>query len=142
MNELVKRFISYILSLINVTIILIYVLDLPGYLTGANNLVKEYYYKNAVSSFILDIVLVALYISAAMYVTTYFGNLNNALELLIVSATSALISTIFLFVFKTGFAKGSFFHRWFKQVGFLAVMYDVLLVSSVFVLMKIIYKRL
>ena len=72
MNEYVKRSISYFLSLTIVTLVMIYLLDFPGYLTGANDLVREYYYKNMLGSFILDIFLVAFYISMAMIATGYF----------------------------------------------------------------------
>lgn len=42
MNEYVKRAISYFLSLTIVTIIMIYMLNIPGYLTGADKLINEY----------------------------------------------------------------------------------------------------
>jgi hypothetical protein len=142
MNEILNRGFAYILSLSVITAVLIYTIDLPGYLTGAKDLVKEYYYRNAVGSFLLDIVIVALYISAAMYVTRAFGINSNAAELIAVAGTSAIISTLFMIFFKSGFAKNTFFSRWFDRVGMLAVMYDVILVSSIFVLMNVIYKRL
>jgi len=142
MNEIAKRGFAYILSLSVVTAVLIYAMDLPGYLTGADDLVREYYYRNAVGSFLLDIALVALYISAAMYVTRIFEIKSNATELLAVAGTSAAISTIFMLLFRAGVAKGTFFSRWFGRVGVLAVMYDMILVSSIFVLMKVIYNRL
>ena len=41
MNEYVKRAISYFLSLTIVTIGMIYVLNIPGYLTGADKLIDE-----------------------------------------------------------------------------------------------------
>lgn len=142
MNEYAKRAFAYILSLSVVTAVLIYVLDLPGYLTGAHDLVKVYYYNNAVYSFLLDIALVAMYISAAMYVTSAFRIEGNALEILTVAGTSAAISTAFMILFRTGIAKGTFFHKWFARVGAIAVMYDVILVSSIFFVMKVIYNYL
>jgi hypothetical protein len=141
MDELLTRAFTYILSLSVVTTILIYILDLPGYLTGAHDLVKIYYYQNAVYSFLLDIVLVAIYISAAMYVTSAFNIKGNAKELITLSGVTAVISTIFMLIFQTGIAKGTFFHKWFERVGTIAVLYDVILVTSVFFLMKIIYNR-
>lgn len=142
MNEYVKRSISYFLSLIIVTLVMIYLLDFPGYLTGANDLVKEYYYKNMLGSFILDIFLVAFYISMAMIVTGYFKIRDNTYELLAVMATCIVISTLFMILFKSGYKKGSFFSRWFNRVGFRAVIYDMFLVSTIFVIMKMIYKHL
>lgn len=142
MNEYVKRAISYFLSLIIITIVIIYILNIPGYLTGASDLIDEYYYKNMVSSFILDIFLCAIYISIAMIITSFFNIKDNTYELLTVMGTCILISTMFMLLFQSGYKKGSFFHRWFKRVGFRAAVYDMILVSSIFVLMKIIYKKL
>lgn len=142
MNEYVKRSISYFLSLIIVTLVMIYLLDFPGYLTGANDLVKEYYYKNMLGSFILDIFLVAFYISMAMIVSGYFKIRDNTYELLAVMATCVIISTLFMLLFKSGYKKGSFFSRWFNRVGFRAVIYDMFLVSTIFVIMKMIYKKI
>ena len=42
-------------SITFITIVGIYLLDIPTIVSGAPDLVKEYYYDNAVGSFILDI---------------------------------------------------------------------------------------
>jgi len=47
-----------------------------------------------------------------------------------------------MLLFRAGLAKGTFFSRWFDRVGALAVLYDTILVSSIFLLMKVIYKRI
>jgi len=142
MNEYVKRTISYFLSLTIVTIIMIYVLNIPGYLTGADKLIDEYYYKNMLGSFIFDIFLCAIYISIAMMVTSYLKIKDNAYELLAVMATCVVVSSIFMVLFKNGYKNGSFFSRWFEKVGFRAVIYDTILVSTIFVIMKIIYTKI
>jgi hypothetical protein len=142
MNEYVKRAISYFLSLTIVTIIMIYVLNIPGYLTGANKLIDEYYYKNMVGSFVFDIFICAIYISIAMLVTRFLQIKDNTYELLALMTTCVLISSGFMILFKNGFNKGSFFSRWFAKVGFKGVIYDTILVSTIFVIMKIIHKHI
>lgn len=142
MNEYIKRAVSYFLSLTIVTIVMIYVLNIPSYLTGADKLIDEYYYKNMISSFIFDIFLCAIYISIAMIVTSYLKIKDNAYELLAVMATCVLVSSCFMVLFKNGYKKGSFFSRWFEKVGFRAVIYDTILVSTIFVMMKIIYTKI
>ena len=141
MNEISKRGFSYILSMTVVTVGLIYVIDLPGYLTGAHDLINEYYYDNAIKSFILDIFLFSLYISISMWATQIIKPSNNTSELLTVVATTAAVSSLFLMLFKTRAFKGTFFDRWFKRVGYKAVIYDLILVSSVFIVMKVIHKK-
>ena len=115
MNEYVKRAISYFLSLTIVTIAMIYILNIPGYLTGADKLIDEYYYKNMVGSFIFDIFICAIYISIAMIVTRFLQIKDNAYELLAVMGTCVAISSIFMILFKNGFHKGSFFSKWFAK---------------------------
>ena len=67
------RWFSYFAALSFITVVGVYLLDIPTVISGAPDLVKEYYYDNAIGSFVLDIFIVAAYISAAMYVAGAFG---------------------------------------------------------------------
>lgn len=138
------RWFSYFAALSFITVIGIYLLDIPTIVSGAPDLVKEYYYDNAIGSFVLDVFLVAAYISAAMYVAGIFGISGNdhAKQVVTVAITSAMISTAFMLLFNNGLAKGSFFSRWFKRVGMKAVLYDVGLVSSIYLVMISIHKKI
>ena len=61
------------------------------------------------------------------------GN-DHAGQLGSLALSSGIISTAFMFVFLA--QKGSsFFSRWFKAAGFRAVIYDIILVCSVYVVM-------
>ena len=51
------RWFSYLGALTFVTVVGIYLFDIPTIISGAPDLVKEYYYDNAIGSFILDIFL-------------------------------------------------------------------------------------
>ena len=138
------RWFSYLAALTFVTVVGIYLFDIPTIISGAPDLVKEYYYDNAISSFILDIFLVAAYISVAMYVAGLLkikGN-DHAKQLVALAIVSALISSAFMFYFISGGGAGSFFHRWFKRVGMRAVLYDVILVSSVYLIMVALHKKI
>ena len=130
------RWFSYLLSLSIVTVVLVYILDLPTFLSNAPKLVEEYYYGSPVKSFILDIFLIAFYISAGM-ITSNMLNIssnNQAGQLGSLALSSGIISTAFMFMFLA--QKGSsFFSRWFKAAGFRAVIYDIILVCSVYVVM-------
>ncbi len=77
-----------------------------------------------------------------MMVTSYLKIKDNAYELLAVMATCVVVSSIFMVLFKNGYKNGSFFSRWFEKVGFRAVIYDTILVSTIFVIMKIIYTKI
>lgn len=133
------RIFSYIIALSFVTLVGVYLLDIPTVISGEPLLVKEYYYDNGISSFILDVFLVAIYISIAMHLAS---NSDHVQQVATVAISSAMISTIFMLLFNNGFAQGSFFSRWFNKVGMKAVIYDVGLVSSVYITMVAVHKIL
>lgn len=144
MNVWLHRTFAYLLSLSLITGVFIYLLDIPTFISQAPNLVREYYYKNAISSFILDVFLIAFYISAAMYVGKWLNiaKKDNAQQLLTVIITTLMVSSIFMIYFLNFGEPKMFFTKWFSSVGYKAVLYDVILVSSVYVLMIIIYNNI
>jgi len=143
MNVWIGRWFSYFLSLTIVTVTLVYILDLPTFLSNAPRLVQEYYYGNAVGSFILDFFLIAAYISAGMIVANALNihGDDHAGQLGSLALSSALISTVLMYAFLAQNGK-SFFTRWFKAAGFRAVIYDIILVCSVYVVMIQIHNKM
>jgi hypothetical protein len=139
--NLIKHVFAYFTSLILVTVFVIYLLDLPTFLTGANELIKEYYYDHLVESFILDIFLFAGYIAVGLFIVNLLNIRENYQKLITVAITSFLLTTFFILLFKYNNQK-SFFSRWFKRVGMLASLYDMLIVSSVFILYKVTLERI
>lgn len=117
-----------------VTIVLIYILKLPNLITNADKLIKEYYYDDFFKSLILDLILYQLYIHAGKYFINYFKIKNLISKLTVISGVTMVISTIFMCLFLKFASKDIFFYRWFNQVGFLAVIYDIIIVSSVYLL--------
>ena len=134
-------FVSYNIALAIVTAILIYGLDVPGYMTGANKLVKEYYYDNALKSYKLDVVLILFYIIVGTLIARLTGSTSKPSKLLSVVAACVIISGVFMIAFQKGYKKGSFFSRWFAKVGWHAVAYDIVLVCSVYLLTETIQRR-
>jgi hypothetical protein len=139
--NLIKHIFAYFTSLILVTVFVIYLLDLPTFLTGANELIKEYYYDHLVESFILDIFLFAGYIAVGLFFINLFNIKENYQKLITVAISSFLLTTFFILLFKYN-NQNSFFSRWFKRVGMLASLYDMLIVSSVFILYKVTLERI
>lgn len=134
-------FVSYNIALAIVTAVLIYGLDVPGYMTGANKLVKEYYYDNALKSYKLDVVLILFYIIVGTLIARLTGSTSKPSKLLSVIAACIIISGGFMIAFQKGYKKGSFFSRWFAKVGWHAVAYDIVLVCSVYLLTETIQRR-
>ena len=61
LNKALTVILSYLLSFGFSTIVIVYILNVPGLLTGQQKLVDEYYRKNFVSSTILDLFLIFAY---------------------------------------------------------------------------------
>lgn len=140
--NVIKHIVAYFTSLILVTVFVIYILDLPTFLTGANDLIKEYYYDNLVGSFILDIFLFAGYIAVGLFFINLLKIKENYQKIITVAISSILLTTFFIILFKYNNDSRSFFSRWFKRVGMLASFYDMLIVTSVFIVYKVTLERI
>ena len=130
--EAFTTFSSYLISFCITTLVAVYILKLPNKITGATKLVQVYYYDNSVQNFLLDIVLVYLYLRTAHFVSKRLNMKGNYAKLLVVAATTVALSTAFMFYFLQQKPESSFFASWFHETGFKAVAYDVVLVSSVY----------
>lgn len=139
-----RRFFSYILSLSTITAVFIYILNLPEFITNAPKLINEYYYKNAISAFIFDIFLIAFYISCSMFISKFLKvkPKDNTKQILILAFTTLLISGSFMIYFLSGGSPNTFFSRWFKKASYRALIYDLILVCSVYILMIIINNKI
>lgn len=126
--------VSYLLAVVLITMIAIYFLDIPTIISGAPDLVHEYYYKNAIASFVLDTFLIAIYILVAMMISNILKIHKNdyTKRFLITVLSTFIISTIFMLYFKNDKTSDSFFHKWFKKSGMKAVIYDIIFVSCVY----------
>jgi hypothetical protein len=122
------------ISSIIITIIFIYIFKVPNLITNANKLIKEYYYDKFLNSLILDLILFQLYIYAGNYIIKLLKIKNIINKTLIIALTTVIISSIFMFLFLNFSNKELFFYRWFNKVGFLAVIYDMIIVTSVYML--------
>ena len=140
------RLANFIMSLSVVTFVLVYVVDLPTLLTGETKLVTEYYYKDFAKSFLLDIVVVGVYLVVGESIASALQLKSEVSHITCIVLTAGVISSLFYLLFSSGWRKGSFFHRWFAAVGVKAIGYDMILVGSVYstmlVLDRLIARRL
>jgi hypothetical protein len=123
-----------------VTAIFIYGLHLPSVIVGKTDLVHEWYYTNAVSSFISDIFIITAYIQiglwvASMFHTKYLSQIVSDIMGLIF--VTCVLDVFFMIVFYNGakynyISRSSFFVRWFGEVGSIVIFYDIILVLLVY----------
>lgn len=130
----------YLASIVIVTAVFVYGLHLPSVIVGKTDLVHEWYYKNAVSSFLTDIVIITVYIQiglwvARMFQTKYLSSVvTDVMGLVFVAC---VLDVFFMLVFYNGakynyISKSSFFVRWFGDVGSIVIFYDILLLLLVY----------
>lgn len=130
----------YLASIVIVTAVFVYGLHLPSVIVGKTDLVHEWYYKNAVGSFIKDIVIITVYIQiglwvARMFQTKYLSSVvTDVMGLVFVTC---VLDVFFMLVFYNGakynyISKSSFFVRWFGDVGPIVIFYDILLLLLVY----------
>ena len=118
------RWTSYATAFSLVTLVLVYVLDVPTVLSGAPDLVREYYYGSApLLVLAADAVLVAGYVALAMVVAGLLRvpATDHAAQLLVVAATTVAVSGTFLAVVPNVAPPSAFFARWFARVGWRAL---------------------
>ena len=137
-----KQVFHYLLSLLLVTIVFIYGLNMPTLITGNTHLVKEYYYDRFLESFLLDVVLVALYLGVAYKGFQILGVKSFIGQLLVVAGVTSIISGAFYLYFVSAPKSNMFFSRWFHSVGYKAVIYDIALLCLVFGVYEYIRKHI
>lgn len=131
---------KYVFSLITVTTLLVYIIDLPTLITQESALVKEYYVKNYFTHFLLDVILIAIYLGISHYFMDLFQISDKFMQFVFVALVTACISGLFYIYFITSPKSSTFFSRWFHTVKSKAILYDMVLVSSVFFVYRFFWK--
>jgi len=139
--DLTRLFISYVFSFCISTLLLVYALRLPTFITQEKLLVQEYYQKNAYLYVPLDFILVAIYLAiAALLIWLFRATSSNAWQTIIVLIVTLIISGLFMWYFLSKPSSSrNFFSRWFHATGWKAVLYDMIYVVMVFIIMMQFY---
>ena len=134
---MLSNLVAYLASVVIVTAVAIYGLRLPTLITGNKSLVQEYYYDNAVSSFVLDIFLIGAYLWVSLAVSRRLDPKASVLvRSLEIALVSFIITSIFMIVIPMATSASSFFNRWFKAVGYKAAVYDAILITLTYLTMN------
>jgi len=125
--------IKYLYAFFIGTFIVVYLLKIPNLLTGANDLIKEYYYDNFIESTLLDSILIFIYLLIGMYIINKIKINNNLIhKICIIFITTFIISFIFYIIFINNPINDTFFSRWFHKVGLKSGIYDGIIISTVY----------
>jgi hypothetical protein len=135
-KELSILTLCYLLAFGVSTVVIVYILNIPGIITGKQKLVDEYYKTNFLIYIPLDVVLVALYLLVAQLFIYISGIKNMLFRFLIVALTTTMISGFFYNMYMSSpVNKDSFFSRWFYGAGLYAILYDIVYVTIVYAVM-------
>jgi len=139
-----NEIISYTLSFFIVTLVGVYGLNLPGIISGNQTLVNSYYYHNIKFFIPFDYFLILLYFLAAYYLAKLLNVKKDKQYILVIILTTVLISGGFMVFFLSKPVSDNFFSQWFHAVSYRAVIYDIILLVSIYIvyviLNKILYK--
>ena len=133
---MLKIILNYTMAYFFTMFLVVYLLKIPFMMNaydGDNNLVEEYYIDNYVKYIIFDYFLVLIYILLASSIIWMFNIKSDCNKILIVILTTIIISSSFGYYYLNNDKTSSFFSRWFHTVGYLAVLYDIILVGMVYI---------
>ena len=131
-NQILKELLVLILSFGTGIVIITYILNLPAIITGNSDIVEEYYLKNFMTSILADLFFVFVYFLIAGFVMKFFKTKENFDKLVIVALTTIMLTGLACFYFRSNKLTNSFFSRWFHSVGYLSVVYDVILLCFIY----------
>tara|TARA_B100001094_G_scaffold312866_1_gene350015 strand:+ start:567 stop:1007 length:441 start_codon:yes stop_codon:yes gene_type:complete len=135
--------IKYLYAFFIATFIIVYLFKIPNLLTQANHLIKEYYYDNFIQSTLLDIILIFIYLFIGIYIIHKLNIKNNLIfQIFIIFFTSFFISSIFYIIFINYPKTDLFFSRWFHTVGIKALIYDGIILSTVYFIYNYLQKNI
>lgn len=139
-----KTVVIYLASILIVTVVFIYGLHLPNVIVGKTDLIHEWYYTNALSSFVSDIFIITAYIQIGLWVARMFQTrylCQGVTDIMGLIFVTCVLDVFFMLVFYNGakynyISRSSFFVRWFGNVGSIVIFYDIILVLLVYGMIK------
>jgi len=131
---MIKDILVLLLSYGLAIFMVVYLLDFPSWITSSPKLIKEYYYDNFTKNIVMDFIYIAIYLGIAFYVIDYYKIKSNVSKFLTVVAVTGLLTAFFAYLFRNVFTDVSFFSRYFKQVGYSACVYDIVLIIFIYYL--------
>ena len=130
--NIVKELFLLIISFCVGIFLLTYLINLPGIVTGKQEIVNEYYRKNFITNVPMDLFFILCYFLVAYLVMLFFKIKKNWAKLITVGIVTAFLTSIFCYYFINKPQTTSFFSRWFNTVGYSSVVYDVILLVFIY----------
>lgn len=134
MNVYVKNILVFLLSYFLVMGVLVYLIKLPVWITGNESLVHEYYFVQPWKSLGMDLFFILMYLSFTYLIWKLFGITSIVVQGLVFMMCTAFLTAFFwAYYTQSALDSSSFFSRWFHGVGIRAVLYDIILLGTLFI---------
>lgn len=134
-----SQLISFIYAYAFSTMFLVYFLKLPLLITNQKEIFKEYYAENFNFTFFLDLSFILIYLLIACFFAKLFSIETIPMKFIVVVFTTLFLTGSFMLYFTSKKNDGSFWSRWFHSTGYKSVIYDIILVSFIYLIYEYIY---
>ena len=134
MINIVSKLISYTIAFCAGLFLITYVLKLPHIITGKPNIVNIYYIKNYVKNVPLDYLFVLCYLLVSYLFIKLCNTNNNYIKTIIVAVTTLILTSLFCYYFVSKKVTKNFFSQWFHTVGYSSVIYDIILLVTIYII--------
>jgi hypothetical protein len=139
MNDYLKILFSYVIAFILGLGLITYIFNFPGWITGNQAMVDEYYKINWKKNIPIDFLLVSIYIVIGLIFIKLLKVESNCYKLFIIYTITYVISGSFYLYFKNNPISDNFFSKWFNSVGWSGVFYDVILILFIYIIYQRVY---
>ena len=120
-------FISYLMACFVSLFFIVFLFRIPQLLTNNSKLVHEYYFKNFSINIPIEVILVFIYLQISLSLIDFFKIKTEIYKIIIVSIVTIIITGGFCTYFISYKKTDSFFSRWFHTVGYISIIYDIIL---------------
>ena len=130
--NIVKELLLLIIAFCVGIFFLTYLLNLPGVITGKQEIVDKYYKTNFALNVPLDLFFILMYFLVAYGFMKLFKIKNDVGKLATVAIVTTLLTGFFCYYFTSRKMTTSFFSKWFHTVGYSSIIYDVILLVFIY----------
>jgi len=134
MVKYIKNLLMYIISFCVGVFTITYLLKVPHLITGNSDIVNEYYLSNFTKNLPLDFLFVLLYFLFGYIFIRFFNIEKNSTKILIIALCTVILTGGFCYYFTSRKQTTNFFSKWFHTVGYSSILYDVLLLVSIYII--------
>ena len=130
-------FLNYTISFCVGIFIITYLLEIPQILTNNKYIVNQYYVKEFSKNIPLDYLFVGIYLLISYFISKLLKLKSFLHKLLIVLITTSILTFLFCFYFRYNKLNlNNFFSKWFHTVGYISIIYDVILLGYIYSIYK------